>query len=106
MDKNLKETIENVKNIYKNSNSTDDLLKTLENTYERISNRPDKNYDVVYDVMDIFNGDTLKTLKFVANKKPKKVIIFEFVKTKKLEKIVIIYNEMNDKMQTKIEIYI
>ena len=84
MDIKLKDAIVNVKSIYRNSKSSDDLLKILENTYERISNRLDKNYDEIYDVMDIFNGDTFKTLKFVANKKTKEVIVFEFVKTKKL----------------------
>lgn len=105
--KKLKEEIKRIKLLCKTSASFEDLHNSLENKYERITNRKDIDYDLQYDAMTIFNNKTLKTIKFIKSKKPLMAVVFEIVEyINKSNGFVIIYNEFNDNLQTKIDIYV
>lgn len=105
--KKLKEEIKQIKLLCKTSESFEDLHNSLENRYERITNRTDINYDLKYNAMEFFNSKTLKTIKLIKSKKPLVAVVFEFTKQINTpNNFAIIYNEFNDNLQTKIDIYI
>lgn len=105
--KKLKEEIKQIKLLCKTSASFEELYNSLENRYERITNRTDVDYDSKYNAMEFFNSKTIKTLKQIKLKKPLVAVVIEFIKQINTpNSFAIIYNEFNDNLQTKIDIYI
>ena len=99
----IKQEIKRLKTILKTSKDIELLHKSLELIYERISNNKDKEYSRIYNIVDIFNGKTIKTIK---KYKKGTGVVFEFLEYEKAPKgFVIIYNEFSGRTQTKIDIY-
>ena len=87
--------------------SFDVLHNKLDEEFERITNREDKDYSDKYNVIDILKGETIKEFEVKRPKKSKDGIVFEFIKYEKAPQgFVFIYNKFVDGEQTEIDIYI
>ena len=105
--KALKDEITKIKALSKNFSDSKSLFNKLEEDYERITNRNDKNYNDKYNLVEIFKGKTLKEFEVLASKKEGSGVVFEFVKYLNAPNgFVFIYNEFYDNLQTKIDIFI
>ena len=100
----LKQEITRLKSMLKTTTDYDLLHKSLEIIYERISNRKDESYSNKYDIVDIFKGRTVKTIK---KHKKGTGVVFEIIEYDKIPKgFVIIYNQFEGHAQNKIDMYI
>ena len=105
--KQLKIEIKNVKKLCKDSENLESLHNTLDEKYERISNRQDKDYSDKYNVIEILRGKTLKEFEILKSKNGNTAVIIEFIEyLTALNGFVFIYNEFKDNEQTVIDIYV
>lgn len=103
----MKQEVKKLKLMLKKVANFDNLTEfhnSLELIYERISNRNDKDYTQKYSASKILLGKNKKTLQKI---KKRKAVVFEFVEYDDAPYgFVIIYNEFEGRLQTKIDIYI
>ena len=106
MDKNIfKEQIKKLKKILSSFNNGKEVLDCINYSYEKISNRFDKNYDDLYNVKDIFSTDTYKYL--AKRYKANETVILEIINFDKVPQgFLFLYNKFVGKMQIELEIFI
>lgn len=103
----LKNNIKQVKQIFKIAKNEDQIYQSMEILYNRISNKPYKRFTKKYNLQEILTAPTIKLLTYQPNKKIGNGVVIEFVNYAKAQNnLAMLYNEFENAIQTKLEIYI
>lgn len=104
--KHIKQENKKLNNVLNKARNEQDIITALEVFYERISNRPEKDFDKYYSLIKIMESKTIKVLKRIFDKQNGDGVVLEIVKyITAPNKYLIIYNEFKEFIPTKLEIY-
>lgn len=111
MDKELKLELKNhvkqIKQVFKLAKNEGQIYQSMEILYNRISNKPYKRFTKKYNLQEILTAPTIKLLTYQPNKKIGNGVVVEFVNYEKTpNNLAMLYNEFENTIQTKLEIYI